>query len=269
MVLRGDNLITRYIKFWFLFAKYEVLKQFSSMFSVVFFFFGKSVRFFSFLLLLIVLQQHTKAMAGFTLEQVIIFFFTFNYIDLISQIFLRGVYMLSGKVRSGEFDFYLTQPMNLLFRTMAGNPDFNDLLLFIPLVLFSLWYTFTFIPTITLWSFILYLIFLIHGLLISLSFHIFVVCLGIVTTEIDNTIMVYRDISQMGRFPLEIYREPLRGFMTFVLPVGIMISVPSKALMGLASPMLLLFSLFITWLFFFFALRTWNSSLKMYTSASS
>ena len=42
--------------------------------------------------------------------------------------------------------------------------------------------------------------------------------LGIVTTEVDHTIMIYRDITAMGRFPMEMYKEPIRGFFTLSSP---------------------------------------------------
>ena len=153
-------------------------------------------------------------------------------------------------MRSGEFDFFLIRPISPLFRSLAGSPDFNDVLLFIPLTIFSAWYIAVALPHLTLQHVMLYLLLLANGLLISLAFHIFVLCVGIVSTEIDNTIMLYRDLSKMGQFPMEIYREPLRGIITFVIPVGIMMSVPAKVLLSFSSGQLIVISIELGFLCF-------------------
>lgn len=263
------KLFLRYLKLWLLFAKYELTFQLSSKSSALFFFFGKMVRFASFLVILVLLKQNTHSLAGYSLDQIIIFFLTFNFIDVISQIFMRGVYTLSGKVRSGELDFYLAKPVNTLFRVLMGAPDFNDVLLLIPLTAFSVWYIARTLPLLTAAHVLLYVAFLLNGLLIAAAFHIFVVCVGILSTEVDNTIMLYRDLSQMGRLPMEIYREPLRGLVTFVVPVGMMMSVPARVLLGNISPVLMGVSVGIALSMFALALGFWKFALRSYTSASS
>ena len=92
---------------------------------------------------------------------------------------------------------------------------------------------------------------------------------NVITTEIDHAVMLYRDVSGMGRFPIDIYREPIRGVLTFALPVGIMMRFPVKALFGLLSPMLIIYALLFSLLFFYFSLKIWDWSLKKYSSASS
>lgn len=261
--------ILRYLRLWLLFAKYELMFQFSTKIAMVFFFIGKVVRFFSFIIILLLIKQNTNSLAGYTINEVLIFFLTFNFIDLVSQMFLRGVYSLSGKVRSGEFDFFLCRPVNPLFRSLAGSPDFNDIILFIPLTAFSVWYIVQSIPMLSWQHFMLYLLFLCNGLLISVSFHILVLCVGVITAEVDNTIMFYRDLTQMGRFPIEIYKEPLRSLITFVIPIGIMISTPAKTLLGLGTTNMLFLSMCIGVGIFALSLKAWGFALKKYTSASS
>ena len=68
---------------------------------------------------------------------------------------------------------------------------------------------------------------------------------------------------------MEIYREPLRGIITFVIPVGIMMSVPAKALLGFSSESLIFVAIGIGILVFCLSLFAWDQALKRYTSASS
>jgi ABC-2 type transport system permease protein len=114
-----------------------------------------------------------------------------------------------------------------------------------------------------------YVLLVLNALLIATAFHIAVLSLGIITLEVDHMIMVYRDLASMGRFPVDIYREPIKSILTFVVPVGIMVTVPAKAMAGLIGPLgvalAVAFGLFV----FFLSLKLWDHALKKYTSASS
>jgi len=237
----------------------------------MFFFIGKMFRFLMFLFLLMLLGKNSHSMAGYSIDQIVIFFMTFNMIDVLSQMFLRGVYMFQSKVRTGEFDYFLIKPVNALFRALTGSPDFNDFFMLVPLIGFFIWYVGQMgnsgLPISSL-NFFIYLLLIMNGLLIATALHIFVLCIGILTQEVDNAIWLYRDFSQMGRFPVDIYREPLRWVVTFVVPVGIMMSVPAKVLIGeMNSLVLLAFGVGIA--SFLLALWAWNRAIKSYTSASS
>ena len=265
------TIIRKYIYIWFLFAKNAFQEQMSTTVSAVFFFIGKMFRFIMFLYLLLMLSRNSHSMAGYSIDQIIIFFMTFNIIDVLSQMFLRGVYMFQSKVRTGEFDYILIKPVNALFRSLTGSPDFNDFLKLIPLIGYFAWYLNQMgrsdLP-VNLANILVYLLLVVNGLLIATALHIFVLCIGILTQEVDNAIWLYRDFSQMGRFPVDIYREPLRWFITFIIPVGIMISVPAKVLMGEMSNLVFI-SFGVGIASFVLALWSWDKAVKSYTSASS
>lgn len=261
--------LRRYLKIWLMFAANEVQLQFSTKVSAALFFVGKTFRFGAFLAMLIILQQSATSLGGYTFDQVIIFFFSFNFVDLLSQMFFRGVYMFSSKVRTGEFDYYLARPVNTLFRSLASNPDFNDVLIFIPLSAFFLWYLTHLQIYPSPLQFFLFIVLILNGLLIAMAFHILVLCLGLLTTEVDNTIMMYRGISEMGRFPIEVYREPFRWIVTFIIPIGIMMGFPARVLLGEPPAKVLLVGFGISLTIVFLALSLWRASLKRYTSASS
>ena len=93
--------------------------------------------------------------------------------------------------------------------------------------------------------------------------------MGIITTEIDHTIMIYRDVTSMARFPVDIYSEPLRGFITFVIPVGVMMTFPPKALFGLLHPSMIFVSMMIGISMLVISITFWRYSLSKYSSASS
>lgn len=228
---------------------------------------GKILRFALFLIFLIVLLKGTNTLAGYNLNQTVFFFLTFNLIDIVSQFLFREVYRFRQYVVTGSFDLSLVKPISALFRSLMGGADIIDLITIPPLVIALFIIGKNLNPTFI--SVILYFVLLINGLLIATAFHITVLSLAIITFEIDHTIMIYRDLTSLGRLPIDIYKQPLQGFLTFLVPVGIMMTLPAKTLMGKSSPLIILVSLFIGVVSIFLSIRFWNYALTKYSSASS
>lgn len=239
-----------------------------SRFGAVMFIIGKLLRFSFFLFFLLILGFKTKAIAGYSLWQMIFFFATFNLIDTLAQFFLREVYRFRTYVVNGFLDFILTKPFPPLLRSLFGGSDILD----VPLIFISIAFVIiaaSHIGQITLFGILIYNLLIFNAFFIALAFHIFVLSVGVLTTEIDNTLFLYRDLTQMGRIPVDVYQEPLRGLITFFIPVGIMITFPAKALMGALSLEGIFISFLIGGLLFYFSLKLWHFALKHYASVSS
>ncbi len=102
-----------------------------------------------------------------------------------------------------------------------------------------------------------------------MAIHVMVAALITINNEVDNALMFYRDIETMGRFPVDIYREPLRQILTFVVPIGIMFTIPAKALLGLVSWQGVIAALAVGLISIALAFRFWDYAVKKYSSASS
>ena len=241
---------------------------FVSRFGAVLFILGKLLRFSFFLLFLIILQTRTRGIESYTLWQIIFFYATFNLVDTLPQLLFREAYRFRSYVVSGEFDFFLTKPISPLFRSLLGGSDILDLSMLLISVAFIV-FAATQITGITPLGVFAYLVLIINAFIIAMSLHIIVIAVGVLTTEVDNTIMLYRDLTQMGRVPVDIYREPLSWIITFVVPVGIMMTFPAKAMMGLLSLQFILIAVLASVVFLTLSLSFWKFSLKNYSSVSS
>lgn len=258
----------KYFKVWWISAINSFQTQLMVRWALVLFLMAKILRFTIFTIFIIILVGKTSALAGYTLDQTIFFYLSFNLVDILSQLLFREVYRFRPQVVSGNFDFYLIKPFSPLFRSLATGPDLMDFLTLFPL----LGATIYFIVRLQIYdplNIFLYILLLGLGFIIALSFHILVLALAVLTTEIDHAIMVYRDVVALGRMPIDIYREPIRGFITFVIPVGIMMSFPAKSLLGLLPPIFIIYAILFTAALFIISLKLWQYSLKQYSSASS
>ena len=262
--------VKRLKTYWLLWSKmatYAVQEAFLNRATNALFLFGKMIRLGMLLTFLYMLKINLQGFGGYTIDQVIIFFLTYQLTDTMAQIVYRGVYTFSWQVRSGELDFYLSKPINPLFRILTGKPDILDVIFMFPSTLLSIWIATHLQIHFTIGSVLLFITLLMNSFLIITAFHILVVCLGILTTEVDNTIMLYRDFTGLSRFPVEIYKEPLRTILFFLVPVGFMNTVPAQVIMNapLSYTVGVAFAVGVS--FFLFSIWAWQTSLKKYTSA--
>ena len=240
---------------------------FQSRFGAVLFLLGKLLRYVFFLLFLVLLVNRAKVIAGYTFWEIVLFYATFNFLDTLPQFFFRNVYRFRQQILNGYFDNLLLKPLPSLFHPLFGGSDMLDLFVLIlsaGFIIFAGWHS----DHVTVLRVLLYILLLMNGFIISLGFHIFVLGTGILSTAVDNTVMLYRDLTQMGRLPIEVYQEPLRGLITFVIPVGIMMTYPGRALLGLLSWQGVVIALVFGVGLLFISLRFWSYALRHYTSAS-
>lgn len=256
-----------YFKIWLLMSKNSFLVVLAQKKVLFIFLLGKILRFIFFMTFLYFLVSGANSLMGYSVNQTIFFFLTFMVIDTTAQFFYREVYRFRSLVVSGDFDLVLTKPFSSLFRVLMGGADVIDLITIPPLYAVTFYYGSLLTPSAP--QIYLYITLLISGFLITTSFHILVLAIGIITLEVDHTMMIYRDISSMARFPVDIYKQPLRGVLTYLLPIGVMITLPAKALMGYVTPFGIFISISFGVLSLYLAISFWNLALQKYSSASS
>jgi viologen exporter family transport system permease protein len=274
-----SSLVTRplplkYLRIWCRLAIMSFEVQAESLISSLGYFLGKLVRLGFFLFFLYSIFKHTDALVGYTLPEVALFFLTFNIVDILAQLFFRGIYGIRSMIREGDFDYFLIQPTNVLFRVAFQTVDFLDVLTILPV--FAI--TFHLLKVIAAHHvqaynhqipMILYVILTINGLLIAFAIHIAVASLAVLTQELENTIWIYRDLMTLGRFPSDIYDAPMRGILTFIIPVAVMVSFPAKAFLGKLDTVWLAHAFLMATTSLALSLYFWNFATRRYTSVSS
>jgi ABC-2 type transport system permease protein len=262
-------MIKHLIKVWFLFSKTAAQSQFTTVWAGTLFLIGKVVRFFILFAFIFSILTSAGQLAGLTREQVIFFFLVFNLIDTATQFLFRGVYVFRPLVVKGEFDFDLLKPYPSFFRPIFGWTDIFDFIILIPLIVFVFWYLVSYQLSPDLGSLLLFLIFTVNAVAIGFSWHLIICSVGVMTTEVDHLVWMYRDVTSMARFPTDIYRQGIRWLLTFTIPVIILFTVPAKALMGILSWPWAILAFFVSGVFLWASLKFWRFALTRYSSASS
>lgn len=273
MQLMVDNItmlarrLRYYAKVWWLMSRNSVIGILSERLTLLVFLASKILRFGLFGFFLFFVFGGTNGIAGYTRQQALFFFATFNVVEVISQFLFREVYRFRSLIVSGDFDLVLVRPMNPLFRALLGGMDFIDFVTIPPLVVVAALAGSGLAPSgleVVYWS-----VLVLNGIVISAAIYTVVLALGILTTEVDQSVMIFRDLANLGRLPIDIYKEPLRSIITFIVPIGVMYTLPPKALFGFVSPAQVALYCLFGLVAFVLSYKFWQYAIRKYASASS
>lgn len=230
---------------------------------------GKLFRLSTAFLLVYLVVGRAKLISGYNLEQAILILSLFNFFSTLTQLFMRGIYMFRQKVIDGTFDFYLLNPLSELFYSLFSFTDPMDLLLIIPYGGIVIWAWLGAGYSLTLPLVLALIIALIIAFIMAISWHIFMLGIGIRYLEVDNTIMLYRDLERLAAMPVSMYGKWGSGILTYLFPFGLMATVPANIIFGLANPYYLVGFGLLAILQLKISLWYWKKSLLTYSSASS
>ena len=77
---------------------------------------------------IVVLLNRTKFLAGYTLEETLLFYLTYSIVDSITQLLYREVYRFRPLILSGDFDTVLVKPVHPFVRILLGGIDVLDII---------------------------------------------------------------------------------------------------------------------------------------------
>lgn len=263
------NSLSVYWRFWRQAASNSLQETFVNRATNVLFFLGKCVRLLFSLLFILAIKQNLHFFGAYTTNQLLLFFLTYQIISVVTQAVFRGVYSFAYSIRRGEFDFTLLKPINPLFQALMGSPDANDVIFLLPLFGAMGFLIHQSQLSFDLVNILFYVLLLANGLLIATALHVAILAFGILTMDVDGLTWLYRDFLTLGQLPIDAYRQPIRALLNFVVPIGIMITVPTRMLLGLSSPVVLVSATVVGTTAFLISLKLWKIALKKYSSASS
>ncbi|GAB4026002.1 MAG: hypothetical protein Fur0011_0280 [Candidatus Microgenomates bacterium] len=250
------------------------IQQFQSQISnargaAILFILGKVFRLSTAFLLVYLVVGRAKLISGYNLEQAILILSLFNFFSTLTQLFMRGVYIFRQKVVDGSFDFYLLNPLSELFYGLFSYTDPMDLFLIIPYGGIVVWAWLGAGYSITLPLLLILFLALMSAFIMAIAWHIIILGIGIRYLEVDNTIMLYRDLERLGAMPVSMYGKWGSGVLTYLFPFGLMATVPANLIFGLANPYYLVGFGLLSLIQLKIALWYWKKSLLTYSSASS
>ncbi len=221
-----------------------------------------------------VIYSHVDSIGGWGRGQMLIFIGTFSMINGLNMlIFFFGVAEIPNKIRDGQLDHYLTKPVNALMRLTFESVDPGSL----PLILLSSGIVVYGISvagiSVTIPLMFLYIALV---LLMTLQWYDLEIILRtlsfffIAANAIDPINRLEGSLLSLNfKIPGIIYKGFFKVLFYFVLPYGVMATVPTQAITGTLTLLGFLYALGIVVLFTAFTLWFWRYGIRHYKSASS
>jgi ABC-2 type transport system permease protein len=110
---------------------------------------------------------------------------------------------------------------------------------------------------------------LVVAILLLYSIWILVVSASFWVVRVDNLSYLFGSIFDAGRWPISVFRGPLRFVFTYVFPLALMTTYPAEALLGRLTSVQTTFALLGGLAFAVLARQVWKRAIGFYTSASS
>ncbi|MEW6441856.1 MAG: ABC-2 family transporter protein [bacterium] len=208
---------------------------------------------------------------SWTYDEVLLLFATFHIVDyLMSITFHRTLaYQLPGRVQSGELDWRMLLPVNLLFFVSFEEVDIIDLFSFLPSLAF-LMYVFHRLDFAFSWpQLAAYVLLMANALLFVFAVVLITATVSFWTTQSYGLSRIFDNLLKIGRYPLDIFQGFWKIVFVYFLPLVLIAQVPSQALLRALDPKFLLAAMGASAFFLVLALAFWRVGLRNYVSASS
>jgi ABC-2 type transport system permease protein len=175
----------------------------------------------------------------------------------------------SALVNKGELDFVLIKPMSSQFLVSTRYVTFSGL----PAALVAAAYVLEAVRRLELrpspFDLTAYVGLVLSGILSFYALWFMSVTLAVWAGRVNNIAFLIVPIMEMGRVPSDVFLGPFRVMFTFLIPIALVATIPSKALLGLLDPLTAVYAAGLTLALLVASSRFWSFSLRRYASASS
>ncbi|HEX9436357.1 MAG TPA: ABC-2 family transporter protein [Candidatus Limnocylindria bacterium] len=217
----------------------------------------------------LILFSYTQVMNGWTLEQMVVLLGVYYVVQGFEELVLQPSFQrFMEQVRDGTLDFTLLKPVSsqfmVSFRYFQTVQTLQVLLGFaitaVGLIRLS--------SVVTLQSAVAFAVTLACGFVLIYALLLVLSTLAFWFVRVDNLLAIFWAFIDAGRFPIDIYPGWMRLTMSTVVPVGIAVTVPAKAIVGLVDLQTLGLVLVATVVSFLVSRGFWRIGLRAYTGAS-
>jgi ABC-2 type transport system permease protein len=222
-----------------------------------------------FILILLVVYRNTDSVAGWSRGDSFVLAATIFIMTSIGTAIFMSIMEIPQHVRQGTLDFIVTKPIDSQFWISTRKFNFDKigtLLAGIAMMVVGLAQTNSH-PGFAEWT--AFLILLAASLTIYYSVSLMLMTTGIWLVRVDNLWVLTETMTEVARYPIDIYGSGIRGILTFVLPMAFIATIPATQLVkGVNWGMV---GLGVVWALVFFILARvfWKFAMRCYTSASS
>jgi ABC-2 type transport system permease protein len=216
-----------------------------------------------------VIYKHTNKIGDWGLKEMRVFLGLLFVIDAFYMIIIHeNLENLSEKVRKGDLDLLLAKPVNSQFMITlqkANTAIMGNFILGLSWLIYALSGLEDFNYLRLLWLIVL----VPCSLCVIYTMRFMFSATAVIFTRSENLQFLWWQVYRLGMRPDSMYFPWLKYILLTVIPVGVIVSIPARALLNPPDLRYLLWPLVLAPMLIYFSNRFWKFALGFYSSASS
>jgi len=176
--------------------------------------------------------------------------------------------LIMDDIREGKLDFVILKPVNAQFFVSFRRVviwRLADITLGLVLVAVA---CVQLSSLLTVWRLAMFVTLLSAGAVIIYSFWLVLATLAFWLTRVNNMEMVFWNVFEAGRYPVDIYRPMIRRGLTYIVPLAFLTTFPAGALVGRTEFTGMALAVLFAIGSLFVASAFWRFGLSRYSGAS-
>ncbi len=219
---------------------------------------------------IVILTSKTKVVFGWSRDELIILTGAYSIvIGVFHAFFSRNFELFSDLVFFGKLDTVLTKPADDQFLLSFWRFSYSSLARVLLGIGFTLWMIIKNEIALTLMGIIGFFVLMIVGIVIIYAIWFTTITLTIWFPRLSNLVHLLFLVTGFARYPAEMYYGLKTYILFFLLPIILVVSTPTKALLNKTLQGEVLDLIAFAIMLFFCSRLFWKFALKHYTSASS
>ncbi len=217
----------------------------------------------------LILFSYTRVMNGWTLGQMIVLLGVYYMVQGVEELVMQPSFeRFMQHVREGTLDFILLKPVSTQFMVSFRHFQTVQTLQVVLGLAITVLGVAGLASAITLAGAVAFALTLACGFVLIYALLLVLSTLAFWFVRVDNLLAIFWAFIDAGRFPVDIYPGWLRITMSTVIPVGIAVTVPAKAIAGLVDPFSVATVVAAAVVAFGVSRLFWQRGLRAYTGAS-
>lgn len=223
------------------------------------------------MLFLWIIFRQIPSLMGWTLNQVV-FIYGFSLIPKgIDHLLFDNLWAIGHwTVRKGDFDKYLTRPVNTLFHVMVERLQIDalgELIMGIALICITL-------PSVAIqWSLLKILLIIAvipFATLIYTGIKIATAAIAFWTKRSGNITFMFYMVNDFAKYPVSIYNNAVRFIITYIIPFAFTAYYPAEYILTGNNPLFNIgLTVVISLILMVIGIFVWNKGIRAYESAGS
>lgn len=213
--------------------------------------------------------SNTRSLNGWGIFEMVALLGVFRMMSgIIALIIAPNMRLIMDDIREGKLDYILLKPINSQFYVSFRRVvvwRLAEIVLGLLLVVVAM---VKLAAVFSLAKLVLFFTMLTAGAVIIYSFWLVLATLAFWLTRVNNMEMVFWNVFEAGRYPVEIYRPMIRLGLTYVVPLAFITTFPAGALVGRTDYSGFALSLFFAAGSLLVASAFWRYGLRNYSGAS-